>query len=103
MEKDLFDFKRIAKKVHSILSEHPEARDDDRILLSLIWAEETSFMSSTSFLTELMEGKITTPETITRMRRKIQEKHEPLRGDKWKIRHQMEAVVCQQLTFFDKW
>jgi len=100
MEKDLFDFKKIAKKVYSILLDYPEARDDDRLLLSLIWKEETISSTSISFLEDLRTGKITTPETITRIRRKLQEKNEYLRGDKWGIRHNMEAVVCQQLTFF---
>jgi len=94
-----FDLQAVACKVYSVLTDLPESRDDDRVLLSTIWTKELGH--SKDFFCEFLGGKLSHPETITRIRRKIQEKHEKLRGDKWESRHQMEGVMCQQLTFFD--
>ena len=99
----MFDLQVIACKVYATLVNLPEARDDDRILLVDIWKKEVEGLENESFLTLFLAGKLSNPETITRIRRKLQEKHANLRGDKWDKRHQIEAIVCEQLTFFDKW
>jgi hypothetical protein len=95
------DFRNAAHKVFFLLKHSEECRDDDRILLSSIWKNELG--EESNVLKSLEEGKISNPETITRIRRKLQEKYPDLRGAKWSIRHQMEGAVCQQLTFFDTW
>lgn len=96
-----FDLQAIACKVYSVLTDTPSSRDDDRILLTEIWTKELD--KSKEFLAEFLSGALSNPETITRIRRKLQEQHTQLRGDKWEVRHKMEGAFCQQLTFFDKW
>lgn len=95
------DFREAAHKVFFLLKHSEEARDDDRLLLSVIWKNELG--EEIDVLKALREGRISNPETLTRIRRKLQEKYPDLRGAKWTVRHQMEGAVCQQLTFFDNW
>jgi hypothetical protein len=65
--------------------------------------KESKANSLEEFMIELANGDLSNAESLTRMRRKIQEKHPALRGDKYDARHGMEANVCQQLSFFDNW
>jgi hypothetical protein len=105
MDNNPFDFKAIACKVYSVLTEVSETRDDDRLLLAHIWIKEVGNEKGNlkEFFEQFLSGKLSNPETVTRIRRKLQEQHTSLRGEKWEIRHNMEGEVCQQLTFFDKW
>ena len=98
-----FDLQQAAVKVFSILTDNEACRDDDRLLLQIIWAKETKASSLEEFFKELTSGAISHFESIRRMRQKIQEKHPALRGSKYEARHGMEANICQQLTFFDHW
>lgn len=100
---DPFDFQRVACKVYSVLTDKPETRDDDKLLIVEIWSKETRSEDVSGIFKELLDGTLSHFESIRRMRQKIQEKHPALRGEKWEARHAMEGMVCQQLTFFDKW
>ena len=100
---DNFDFQQVACKVYAILTDHPETRDDDRKLLVKIWAKETQSIDVGGLFKEILDGKLSHSESICRMRRKLQERHPALRGEKWDVRHSMEGPVCGQLDFFDKW
>ena len=98
-----YDLKLVACKVFSLLTDEPETRDDDRLLMALIWKKETAATTAEALFKELIEGKLSHSESVCRMRRKIQEKHPNLRGKTWDVRHKMEGAICQQLTFFDRW
>lgn len=101
--KEVFSLKDVACKVYSLLVEDKECRDDDRKLLVEIWRKEAASLDIEGFFKELVEGRVSHPESVRRMRQKLQEKHTCLRGDKWDVRHNMESVFCNQLTFFDIW
>jgi hypothetical protein len=96
-----FGLQAVACKVYSVLTENPQARDDDKILLVEIWSKVTKAKDISEFLSELLSGKISFADAVARIRRKLQEKHNPLRGEKWDVRHNLEGAFCQQLTFFD--
>lgn len=98
-----FDLKAAACKVYAILTDNADARDDDKILIVEIWSKESKAKDIQGLFKELMEGSISFPDTLTRMRRKLQEEHPALRGKMWDMRHNMEGNICQQLDFFDKW
>ncbi len=100
---DIFDLRAVACKVFSLLTSIPAVRDDDKLLLKEVWIRETKAKTIDGFFDELIEGDLSHPESIRRMRQKIQERHPSLRGEKWEVRHNMEGAICQQLTFFDKW
>lgn len=57
---------RILRKVAAC----PKAADDDKLLISLIWIDE-GWNSDDSLLNNLK--RVSSPETITRTRRKLQE------------------------------
>lgn len=99
-----FNFQEAACKVYSVLLKQPDTRDSDRILLSKIWDNELDQLGESRSFIELFEaGLLSHPETICRTRRKLQEVHTCLRGEKWESRHNSEGGVCHQLNFFDRW
>lgn len=97
---NVFNLSEIATKVHSILTMNPESRDDDRFLMALVWAQEFNddCFQYDDFLRSFMEGKLSHPESITRSRRKLQEKYPNLRGERWDIRHGLESVMVNELN-----
>jgi hypothetical protein len=97
-----FDLPTVGCKVFAVLTENPATRDDDELLLSVIWSKESKAQDMPSFFIELVEGTLSHFESVRRTRQKIQEHHPSLRGEKWEDRHKMEAVICEQLTFFDR-
>ncbi len=100
---DSFELKRVASKVYAILTEIPACREDDRLLLYIIWSKESKAQTIDEFFVELIDGTLTHFESIRRMRQKIQEKHEELRGENYDGRQRMGKGFPSQMTFFDAW
>ena len=70
-------------------------RDNDNKLIAVVWNKllkdvdiDTKEISGWTLLTHLSKGDLPTPESITRCRRKLQEKCPNLRGEVWYKRHQ---------------
>jgi len=88
--------------VRKILTDHPSARDDYNKLISLYWRDEInesdldmSKCTMRDFLLEMWNGKLSSTESITRCRRKVQEVSPELRGKTYKVRQeecQMEVL-----------
>lgn len=95
------NLQKITCTVYAILLECPDARDSDRLLLYMLWKKEV--MSAGDFIDRFKAGEYSNPETVCRIRRKLQETHKALRGNKWDMRHAAERTYCEQLTFFDVW
>ena len=80
--------------VENILDDHPETRDDD--LKLFVWV---CYHTHPSLLNETLskafwnhdENGLPSFETITRIRRKVQEKNPRLRGTLYEKRHHKEA------------
>ncbi len=94
------DLKELAKKVHDILVNNPSTRDDDRLLIVELWSSESLSDSSKDFFDEMLKGYVSFPDTVTRVRRKLQEKNESLRGEKWVARHKMQRDITEDLNFY---
>ncbi len=92
-----FNLQQIMGKVYPLLVAYPRTRDDDRLLIVKIWFQESKSDTKADFFREFINGELSFPDTITRARRKIQETHRGLRGEKWERRHEMQSVVCKQL------
>jgi len=75
----------VKASVRALLEEYPESRNDDRYLFVLYWrtVDEIKDSSKTviSFIPFEEIKRATSPETITRARRKIQENGEYLPTD----------------------
>lgn len=80
------DCRELPSKVEIILKSIPETRDNDRLLVSEIWNQEIGLVYFSDFLSELERGNISHFETITRIRRRLQEKRPELRGESYEMR-----------------
>ena len=90
---------KIMPTVAQILKKDLETRDDDNILITRVW-EHQGTKNDYTFLKikeMLYLGKLATPESITRSRRKLQEKHFELRGKLYDERHKLEALMQRQI------
>lgn len=79
---------RIVKKV---LEQKPLARDNDRYIQSIIWNIEADMLGLTTvkeFINAYYGGKLTDPNAVSRVRRKLQELHEDLQGKNYKSRQE---------------
>jgi hypothetical protein len=91
--------KEITPIVKSILETDIEARDNDRILCVKYWAKELGSNPQEWFLHLYSIGELTNHDTITRIRRKVQEENEHLRGNKYKARMENQKVVQRELGY----
>lgn len=94
----LSKMKSVKDVVERLLFEHPETRDNDRLLIVKVWAEQnpnlrSKFFSFRRFAVDFIEGKYADPESIRRTRQKAQEKYPDLRGEKYYERHKEEEAV----------
>ena len=86
-------------KVKALLEEKNIYRDDYNALLARVWWDEiknSSDMSAMDFLYLLKAKRISHPESIMRVRRKIQEEHPILRGKTYKQRKTKEVENVQK-------
>lgn len=91
------------KIVEQLLWKRPESRDNDLLLIALVWFNETpdyfrSNPAAKEFLTRLALGKYTNTENITRARRKLQEKNPGLRGSKYAERMARMANIKKDIN-----
>ncbi len=103
----LHQIKNIKKKVFQLLTEKPHLRDDDNKLIANIWNEEIGkdennkhkSLTTTAFcfLEAIASGTHTSPESIRRIRQKIQEQNEHLRGTSYKNRKLAASEVKRHI------
>lgn len=88
--------------VADILARDKICRDDDNKLAIEVWKKQGMKEKETfkSFKFKLVMNKITTPESIGRTRRLLQEKHYHLRGTIYKYRKHAEDKFRNQLKLF---
>jgi hypothetical protein len=92
---------KTVEAVRMILSEFPETRDNDRLLILKIWAaqekqlrdEGYSFMR---FAKKFLDGNFIDTETVRRCRQKLQEMQPGLRGKSYRTRHDKAAPEYKQ-------
>ena len=84
--------KNVENKVKEVLTENQEARDNDMLLISLVWAKEINpfnfnNMIVSDFLSLMARYKISHATSIIRSRQKLQELYSEYRGDNYNKRH----------------
>lgn len=77
------------QKVMRLLRAHPELRDNDHRLIANFWKTEFPYRdcSARDMLELVARGSLTNPETIRRIRQKLQETIPELRGECYQVRH----------------
>lgn len=87
----------LEEQVRAVLIKDPKARDDDRILTLDVWCN-VYHINPWSPVKEVMRNKnLPSQESLGRVRRKIQQVDESLRGSKYKEKIRMDA----QADFMD--
>lgn len=95
----MIDF-TIKQTVIDLMTEYPHIMDSDDRLIATIWNRESKGIESKyELLKMLADGKLTSPESIRRMRQKIQEENPALRGLTWEKRHKKQKKVKQNLGY----
>lgn len=91
--------------VFDLLSKHPVLRDNDTLLISLVWntqLEQKDYEGSRDFLDVMLLGYLAKPESVTRARRKIQEDNPLLRGKTHGKRQEEQSNVLNQLNQWEE-
>tara|TARA_R100001440_G_scaffold38976_1_gene58622 strand:- start:442 stop:747 length:306 start_codon:yes stop_codon:yes gene_type:complete len=93
--------KTLLNKIRIYLTLHPETRDCDRKLTTMVWKGEVdkygTFVSIHNFFDLYKNSKLTNSDSITRVRRKLQEEDKTLRGQKWYIRKNLQEQYRQKV------
>jgi hypothetical protein len=82
--------------VRQLLEQYPQTRDNDNLLMSLIWRKESNLFN---FYSRLESGKLTSPETIRRCRQSLQKANPELRGKMYELRQKHQAKVKKDLGY----
>lgn len=84
------DLKTNLEKVEMLLIKYPQLKDNDNRLIAFFWynqiGKKINDISGYDFLKYFSNGNLTNPETIRRIRQKLQEKNPGLRGEKYNNR-----------------
>ena len=96
--------KLIEQRVASVLLNHPEARDNDNILLVEFWKMEMNdndnyAYKTHEFFNKLYLGHVTNASTISRIRRKLQMNYAHLRGERYHKRMEQQEEVKKDLGY----
>lgn len=89
---------QIKSMVREILKYDIESRDDDNLLCFKVWEKQGSKPSMTyaSLKAKLITGTFSSPESIGRCRRLLQQKYITLRGKLYDKRHKAEETFINQ-------
>ena len=83
---------KLKDRIKLYLMSHPETRENNEILMSIIWQHEVDrfIMNADNVpvnpLSLLKQGKLTSWDSATRAKRKLQEEHPELRGQSYNLR-----------------
>lgn len=95
--------------VAELLTKYPTLRDDDRSLCCNTWIRELETrdidfedINARDFLTLYKNKALTNSDTITRLRRKLQEEHPSLRGFRYNERQNRITDVQMELGYATK-
>lgn len=92
---------KVQEQVQILLETYPKLRDNDvRLVASYYYNNISNInqMSAIDFLQIMVNGNLPSPDTITRARRKLQEKHPELRGVNYVERQKLEKQVRQEIN-----
>ena len=84
--------KELNETIKDLLEKYPRLRDNDNALIANVWSMEVNLndLLADEFLTLFSNGKLSSSESITRARRKVQEDNKNLRGNTYKKRKKEE-------------
>ena len=97
--------KEISSTVKQILKQIPACRDNDNLLISIIWEEQLRDRAIDPaqegidlFFKEYSEGKLASAESVRRTRQKLQQHDKSLRGSKYEERQYLSIEVSKEVS-----
>ncbi len=104
MSKPKNKLSNIYDTVKTLLIAKQDYRDSDSLLVVRMWYDELKLshinakdITAIQFMEMYRDEKLTSADTITRARRKVQEENISLRGKSYKERQKKQEEVIQQL------
>jgi len=94
--------KKIKPQVKEILTENAESRDNENLLVMLVYEKFYNFNKLYSvdiMFTLIDKKKIPSIQTIQRYSRQIQSESEELRGELWEKRQRLQKPVQKELGY----
>jgi|TARA_R100000501_G_C2575917_1_gene81032 hypothetical protein len=91
----------VIKEVEKFLTKYPLLRDDDERLMANMWVSHIGNLEKIDgkeILHMLASHKLPSYESISRCRRKLQEKKPHLRGEKWDKRHGRAKEIRREIA-----
>ena len=90
----------ISRMTYSILTNNKESRDNWLLVVKQVHDIEMTFWNITKsdYYDALFSFKLTNPQTISRIWRKIQEHNPHLRGEEWLLRQQQGGQIDQAIA-----
>lgn len=90
----MYDLMKLTSMVRRILQERPETRSSDCLLQAII-LQEMGVDINASFKHLLLSGQLTSMESITRTRRKVQQEFPELKGATVAARRAAQRVMFE--------
>ena len=94
--------KKIKPQVKEILTENAESRDNENLLVMLVYEKFYNFNKLYSvdiMFTLIDKKKIPSIQTIQRYSRQIQSENKELRGELWEKRQRLQKPVQKELGY----
>lgn len=94
---------KLKERIQIYLISYPETRDSNETLMAIIWQQETDKFiinadnHNINPLTLLKNNKLTSWDSATRAKRKLQEEHPELRGQSYNKRKAKATKVSKNL------
>ena len=94
---------RLKDRIKLYLMSHPETRENNETLMSIIWQHEADKFAigadniQVNPLVLLKQNKLTSWDSATRAKRKLQEEHPELRGQTYNLRKAKAKKVKNNL------
>tara|TARA_Y100000593_G_C4036612_1_gene203100 strand:+ start:196 stop:495 length:300 start_codon:yes stop_codon:yes gene_type:complete len=92
----------VMQTVEIMLMQHKRLRDNDDMLMANIWyhhiGPSIKEMTAMKLLEWVANKNVPSYESVSRARRKLQEKDPSLRGDKWEERHKRAAKIKKEIV-----
>ena len=95
-------------RVINILNKYYKSRDSDNLLICYIWEEDIINLgydldlSTKDFFNFMFKGKLTSSESIRRVRAKLQSEYPKYRGENYFLRANKQTDINRDLFLFDE-
>ena len=88
---------QLKERVKAVLVNYPETQENNKTFMARIWSEDTAINTSKDVLRDLAQDNLTSWDSATRAKRKLQEEHPQLRGQSYAKRKNKAKKAAKDL------